>query len=286
MKPSGLLSPRAGGRGYDDVGERPALMVRQRVRRTAASQEGRLRRSARAALGRLAVALAIGATGLALHFALTSEIFAVATVDVQGASRISPAAIIDGSGIARGTNLFLLDERAVARRLERIAEIQRAEVIRAWPNRVTIVVEERRPFTLVHAGRLHWIDEEGVPLGLARQAVAPSAPVISGLTPEELEVMRERPSPRAQMAITLIRTLLRNASPLSEQISEIDVGRRDGPVLYTVDGVEVRLGTENWEGRLRRLEGVLARLAASPEPVTSIDLRFRDQVVLNGGPPQ
>jgi len=54
-------------------------------------------------------------------------------------------------------------------------------------------------------------------------------------------------------------------------------------VLYTVDGVEVRLGADNWDGRLARLEGVLGQLAAAPEPVTSIDLRFRDQVVLNGG---
>jgi hypothetical protein len=47
--------------------------------------------------------------------------------------------------------------------------------------------------------------------------------------------------------------------------------------------VEVRIGTENWESRLARLEGVLGQIATAPEPVTAIDLRFRDQVVLNGG---
>jgi cell division septal protein FtsQ len=58
-------------------------------------------------------------------------------------------------------------------------------------------------------------------------------------------------------------------------------------VLYTVDGIEVRLGTEQWEERLARLEGVLGQLDAQGDgrtgPVTSVDLRFRDQVVLQRG---
>jgi cell division septal protein FtsQ len=53
----------------------------------------------------------------------------------------------------------------------------------------------------------------------------------------------------------------------------------DGPVLYTVDGVEVRLGTAEWEDRLGRLDGVLAQIRTLGEPVEYVDLRFRGQVV-------
>ena len=59
------------------------------------------------------------------------------------------------------------------------------------------------------------------------------------------------------------------------------MSRKDGPVLYTADGVEVRLGTEDWEERLARLEGVLAQ--AVTEDIRTVDLRFRDQVVLRRG---
>src|SRR5437867_21019 len=62
------------------------------------------------------------------------------------------------------------------------------------------------------------------------------------------------------------------------EISEIDMSRTDGPVLYTVDGVEVRLGAEDWEERLARLEGVLGQVA--DQDVRAVDLRFRDQVIL------
>ena len=56
--------------------------------------------------------------------------------------------------------------------------------------------------------------------------------------------------------------------------------RPHGPMLYLVDGIEVRLGPDAWSDRLARLDGVLAELDASGERVASIDLRFRDQVVL------
>jgi cell division septal protein FtsQ len=77
--------------------------------------------------------------------------------------------------------------------------------------------------------------------------------------------------------VAVIRALLRSGTGLTAEISEIDMSRREGPVLYTVDGVEVRLGSEDWEERLARLVGVLAQVAA--QDVRTVDLRFRDQVV-------
>jgi len=145
------------------------------------------------------------------------------------------------------------------------------------------VVEERKPFTLVHAGRLHWIDEAGHVLGPEAHAVAPPAPVISGLTEAELVSMGRAPSGKARDAIRLIRTLLRSNSALAAEISEIDMGAGDGPVLYTLGGIEVRLGADGWDERLARLEGVLAQTAAREGQIRTVDLRFRDQVVLQGG---
>ena len=98
---------------------------------------------------------------------------------------------------------------------------------------------------------------------------------------DELASMRTAPGPKARAAIALIRAIARSGSELTAEISEIDMSRREGPVLYTVDGVEVRLGSEDWEERLARLEGVLAQVAT--QDVRAVDLRFRDQVVFRRG---
>lgn len=254
----------------------------QRVRRV------RRRRRRRTALARRVIALALvtlaaAALALAGWRLLTAPQLAVGTVDVLGASRVPVEEVLEAAAIAPGTNIFRIHPGRIVARLEAIPGVRRAEVVRELPNRVVLVIEERRPFTLVHGTRLHWLDEEGRVLGDASRAVAPPVPVISGLGDEEVESRDRTPGPRTRAALALIRTLVRSGSALTEAISEIDMSRRDGPVLYTVDGIEVRLGSEDWEERLGRLEGVLGQVAEQDAGISVVDLRFRDQVVLQKG---
>jgi cell division protein FtsQ len=273
---SGLSSPRSRASILADLGERSAFVDGQRVgrpRRRRASRRTRLR------LVGVIVAVAVipAAVVAGGHWLLTTPRFAVTSVEVRGASRTSPEQILAVAAIPRGTNIFRLDTTDVTGRVESLPAVRRADVVRELPDRVVISVEERRPFTLVHGGRLHWMDEEGRLLGASLAAVAPPMPVISGLTADELASMRTAPGPKARAAVAVIRALLRSGTGLTAEISEIDMSRREGPVLYTVDGVEVRLGSEDWEERLARLVGVLAQVAA--QDVRTVDLRFRDQVV-------
>jgi cell division protein FtsQ len=275
--PSGLSSPRSRASVLADLGERSAFVNRQRVgrpRRQRASRRARLRRLAGIVVAATVIPAALGAVG---HWLLTTHRFAVARVEVRGVSRVSPEQILAVAAIPRGTNIFRLDTTVVTGRVESLPEVRRADVVRELPDRVVISVEERRPFTLVHGGRLHWMDEEGRLLGAPPAAVASPMPVISGLTADELASMRTAPGPKARAAVAVIRALLRSGNGLTAEISEIDMSRREGPVLYTVDGVEVRLGSEDWEERLARLEGVLGQVAT--QDVRTVDLRFRDQVV-------
>jgi len=274
-----VLSPRRLDRELEDGGERRSLVGHQRVDRRRRWVR-RTRHLAPVALAAVVVLALSGAAALGVRWLLSSPRFAVTEVEVRGASRLGAPEIIAASGIRRGANLWQLDTAAAVAGVEGLDAVRRAEVIRAFPNRVTVVVEERRPFTLVHAGRLHWIDENGVTIAREANAVAPSLPVISGLSPEEIASASRAPSERLLTGVQLIRTLLRAGSPLVGQISEVDVSRSDGPVLYTVDGVEVRLGSEEWDSRIPRLAGVLAQVASSGQPVSTIDLRFRDQIVL------
>jgi len=273
-----LITPRARTSALGDLGQSASSVTGQRVGRVRRRRPARRIRWLRVlTAGAATLATAAGIVG-AGYWALTTERFAVVAVEVRGASRVPPQRILEASGIVHGQNLWRIDPGRVRGRLEEMPEIRRADVIRELPNRVAIVVEERRPFTLVHAAKLHWLDEEGRVLGDETRAVTTEVPVISGLSEEELVTMRTSPGPRARAAIALIRALLRTGSALASEISEIDMSRAEGPVLYTVDGVEVRLGSEEWDERLARLEGVLAQV--SSQDVHGVDLRFRDQVVL------
>lgn len=277
---SGLLSPRQRPEILDDLAERTAFVAGQRVRRRGRAGRGSSPLARWLAAGMALVVLASG--GLVLtRWLLTSPRFAVRHVEIQGLAWLRDDEVRAAAGIEPGQNLFTVDEVAVARRLEQLPRVKRARVVRGLPDRVVLVIEERSPFALaVRAGRLYWVDEAGHLLGPEPRAVAPGLPVITGLTAEG-ESRPAAEGAQVQSATALLRMLLRTGGGLAARLSEIRVGPADaGPVLYTDDGIEVRLDRDWTEEELGRLDGVLAQLRAEPEPVESVDLRFRDQVVL------
>ncbi len=283
MRRAAVLSPRGTPVELPDLASRGRLIAGQRV--NSLRLRRRVARRARFVVGGLAALVVIAATvhGTALGAAwlARSPRFAVSSIEVTGQSRLTRDDVVAAAGISPGANLFALDPREIVARLEALPVIRHAEVVRNFPDRVTVIVEERRPFTVVHADRLHWIDEEGVSLGVEPRAVALHTPVLSGLQARDLGANgRGGASERARTGLVLLHLLLRSKSSLFGQISEIDMSRAEGPVLYTVDGIEVRLGKDDWEARIGRLQGVLAQLRAARETAASIDLRFRDQVVL------
>ncbi len=286
---SGVLTPRGAARGgLPDLAEPTVAMAGQRLDRR--RRRRRVLRLARRLGAWLCVALLVVALGGALAFLgrslLAASPFVVERIEVAGQSLLSADEVIAASGLAPGQNLFSLDARRAVSGVEALPRVRRAELVRAFPNGVTLLVEERQPFVLVHAGGLQragglqWVDEQGVPLGPETRAITVDAPLLSGVGADEVAAAGRTPSGRVAAGVALIRTLMRAQSPLLREISEVDVSRPEGLVLYMLDGVEVRLGSEDWDDRLGRLSGVLAQLRASGQRATSIDLRFRDQVVL------
>ena len=280
---TGVLSPRGVSHGgLADLAEPSVAMAGQRLDRH------RRRRRALRRIRRVGTWLAVGAALAALSGPLASGAasvlktsrFSIERVEVAGQSRLSADEVVKASGLVPGQSLWSLDARRAVAGVEALPLVRRADVVRAFPNRVTVLVEERQPFTLVNAGGLHWVDEQGVPLGSETRAVSLDAPVISGVGADDVVAAGRMPSERVASGVALLRTLMRAQSSLLSEISEVDVSRPEGPVFYMLDGVEVHIGSEDWEGRLGRLGGVLAQLRASGQTVTSIDLRFRDQVVL------
>src|SRR5262245_3506486 len=181
----GLLSPRGQPLPLGDVGERSALIARQKVGRAAVRSAGAARtRARRSAKWRwLAIAAVVVVTGSLVaggaHWLLTSPRFAIAGVEVRGASRVSAERVVEAAGIPARANIFRTDPTTVTARLQAVPEILRADVIRELPNRVTILVEERRPFTLVSNGMVHWPDEGGRLLGRGTAAGARAGRVSS-----------------------------------------------------------------------------------------------------------
>src|SRR5438445_4158 len=116
--PSGLSSPRNRASALADMGERSAFVAGQRVgrpRRARPRRRARLRRLLGSVLATMAITAAGGA---GLHWMLTTQHFAVTSVEVRGVSRVAPDQILAVAAIQQGTNIFRLDRIDVIGRVE------------------------------------------------------------------------------------------------------------------------------------------------------------------------
>lgn len=113
---------------------------------------------------------------------LGSSFFVVRSVHVIGAGTISGRQVIAAAGVKIGTPLIRVNTAQVARRVERITQIQSARVQRSWPDGVVISAVPRTPTFLVRDGRGYDVmDSYGVILG---PATGPRAGLVLLVVPE------------------------------------------------------------------------------------------------------
>jgi cell division protein FtsQ len=232
--------------------------------------------------GALFVAAAVVVGAVIRQWLRTTPLLAVTTVDVHGTRRLAQGVVRAAAAIPPGSNLLVLDAAAIRERVEALPGVARAAVVRELPHRVSVAVEERVPYALVHrtgADQLAWVDAGGHLVGVEPRPGVPALPILSGVerTTGPADAV---PPERLRLGLALLRAVQRTGGQVLRRVSEIDLAAAEGPLLYLTDGTEVRLGAGAWDERLARLDGVLGELERTGERVVSIDLRFRDQVVL------
>jgi cell division protein FtsQ len=271
-----LSGPRTRPARAADLASRTRLIANQRHR--ARHPRRSLRMVVRVLACGLTVAGLVVAAVVARDWVRRTPLLATRTVEVAGAHRLDEEAVRQAAGIEPGTNLLAIDVVAAEARVAGLPGVRRAHVARHLPGRVTVLVEEREPFVLVNAGGLHWVDTEGYLVATDARPGSTGLPILTGIgapTPGAAP-----PSESLRAGLALLHVLQRTSARLAARVSEVDLAQSHGPLLYLVDGIEVRLGSDAWGDRLARLDGVLEDLDARGERVASIDLRFRDQVVL------
>jgi cell division protein FtsQ len=134
---------------------------------------------------------------------LGSSLLVARSVTVTGNHSVPRAEVIRAAGIAPGTPLIRINTAAVARRIERIPQIQSAQVSRNWPDSVVISLQVRTPVLAAASGDgFALIDRFGVvvthvakvPPGMTLLVSAPNLAALRG-------------SPAIQAVATVLRQL-------------------------------------------------------------------------------
>ena len=142
---------------------------------------------------------------------LGSSLLVVRSVTVTGNHLVPTAEVLQAAAVKPGTPLVRINPAAVARRVERITQVQSAQVSRHWPDAVVITVQERTPALAVASGRGYvLIDKFGV--AVVRVARRPPGMVVlswpsSSAAPSPPALASLRGSPAVLAAVTVLHQL-------------------------------------------------------------------------------
>jgi len=214
-----------------------------------------------------------------------SPLFEVREIHVEGCERMTPEAVRALLREVEGTSLIALSSARISRGLESRVPIQNASVIKRFPNGLLVRIRERTPVARVEIGDT-WcaLDGQGVVLYPVRPEDGSDLPVITGLKDRAWVFGRPDRGPRVQSALGLLRAL--EHSRLPGKVSRIHADPDQG-MSFFLEGfaAEIRAGWEAFPSRLDLLAEALPALARAPQAACSVDLRFRDQIVVRKGAP-
>lgn len=135
---------------------------------------------------------AIAAVGLAGGIAwalLGSSFFVVRSVRITGSTGVPQEAVLAAAGIRLGTPLVRIDTGAIARRVERVTQVQSARVSCSWPDAVVIWIKRRTAVLAVASrGGFDRVDRYGVVLGWS--AARPAGLVLLSSSPGPAAALR------------------------------------------------------------------------------------------------
>ena len=190
-----------------------------------------------------------------------SSAFAVAGVRVSGADTVLVATIEQEAAAPVGAPLATVDLRSIADRVRTIPAVADAQVTRAWPNKVVIVVTERVPVVVVTDGsRFELVDATGTTF-----KTMPNRP--AGLP--EAKVTGTRRDVTVRSLVTVSATL---PDTLRAQVGSISATSPDSITLNLLSGVKVVWGSSDDSERKAEVLSVLMKRKAKVYDVSAPDL--------------
>lgn len=184
-----------------------------------------------------------------------------------------------------GRSVFLFPLAQRRRDVDRVSWVRDSSIVRTWPNRITVRVQERRPVAFVQVpfgpmSRYALIDQDGVILEQPAKAKF-DLPLLVGVRTGDAVATRAE-------QVHLMRSVMEQLGQLGNGISEVDVADSDDiRVRQEMDGrsVLLMLGDQNFATRMQTFFDQYPAIHKRVPGATTFDLRIDDRItaVSEGG---
>jgi cell division protein FtsQ len=232
---------------------------------------GRRRRDLwKAAFFGLAVLTLLGGVAWAL---LGSSFLVVRTVRTTG-SQVPRSTVLTAAAIKLGTPLVRIDTGAIARRVERITQVQSARVTLSWPDSVVIWTKRRTAVFMVRAAHGYaLVDSYGVVL--RRTAARPSGLIALWPGPRQVAWTGQDEQLRHEPAVLAAGAVVRDLPAwLRGRMTAVQAGGPAEVILILHGGIRVRWGSPEHGSAKAKEMAILLRTKARyydvSDPATAV----------------
>lgn len=181
----------------------------------------------------------------------------------------------------RGFNIFRINLKNISDSIQKVYPDAKDVSVRiALPDKLLISMKFRRPVAIVKDGKLYPVDEEGYVLPSMDASSLGALPVIEGVGIRYDERKGKRSNSRnLQYALELIRESRRHRFMTEQGLASINASDPKDISFFLKNGVEVKIGTENYPERFDALERTLKDPRLLLDRIRYIDVRFKDVTI-------
>lgn len=229
------------------------------------AKKNRLRRRLIGALGESIGALILLAAATffsvlfiyAYNYLLSASYFEIKEISVRGVKELTEKDILAMAKIQQRSNILAVSTDVVAGRIAANPWVKHIYVGRELPDRLVLDVRERTPIALLkQAGNFYLMDGEGVVFKKLSKGDDVDLAIVTGVN-----IQAKVQSALLTEALKLLETLsTSDQHALLGTVSEMHVDEVFGLSVLTDKGLHLKLGRENFAGKLHQLQIVLSDL--------------------------
>jgi cell division protein FtsQ len=207
---------------------------------------------------------------------ITTPRLALERIEIEGTRRASDDAMRQRLQRYVGRNLLGLDLRQVLHDAARDPWLGEVFARRILPHTLRVTVRERTPCAIALIdGAAYVVDETGYVVGPSGSGFADDLPVLTGLGQLDADSLVGA----LRRGSRMVGRLRQTAGPWVDEISEIDLSRRDRVVVRTVQpGPQLFLDPDRVTRNVRSYLELRREIARRTGNIDYIDLRWRDRI--------
>jgi cell division protein FtsQ len=211
-----------------------------------------------------------------------SSLFSVRDIDMNRCSYVTRDEI---SGILSGVpqgNIWSLSSRDIGRRLLTHPWVRRVSVRKAFPDRLVVRIDERKPAAMINLDTLYYIDEEGTIFKRLTAYDPKNFPIVTGFSRGELTARDAVTLQNLKKTLELLRWT--DSGVLRQNVSEVHFDAQEGYTLVTRDsGLQLKIGTMDFREAMKRVEEAMPKLSSVGQARGIVDLKTAGRIFVRPG---